>query len=333
MDELLKSKWPRQQNRRGILCGETSPGESSNGDFDRMARRRFQDPKPKRRGHFWTVLFWQDVIQDGRRIRKRKRENIAPASMPEREVRKIVSERLRALNQGLLSLGSASMFDDYVRDVYVPAVMPVFAKSTQDRYRSVIKNHLQPAFGQVCLRDIGALEVQRYVSGMATSILSHESRDKIRDTLSSILGSAVQYGYLVKNPVEQVRLPPDKKGKRIKPYISPQQFHVLIEKIREPYATMVYVAVYTGLRVSELIALKWGDVGSGSITIDERYCRGEWGAPKSEASNATVPVNDCVSQRIEALKLLTVAVKAGTAVRHYPVVKASARKTWFLLLS
>ena len=54
---------------------------------------------------------------------------------------------------------------------------------------------------------------------------------------------------------------------------------------------MVYVAVYTGLRVSELIGLRWRNVHEDSITIDERYCRGDWGAPKSEASNATVPVN------------------------------------------
>ncbi|PYY11931.1 MAG: hypothetical protein DMG61_17765 [Acidobacteria bacterium] len=34
----------------------------------------------------------------------------------------------------------------------------------------------------------------------------------------------------------------------------------MIDGIPEPYATMVYVSVWTGLRVSELAALKWGDV-------------------------------------------------------------------------
>jgi hypothetical protein len=48
---------------------------------------------------------------------------------------------------------------------------------------------------------------------------------------------------------------------------------------------------------------------------------GDWGSPKSEASNATIPVNECVIGRIEALKGLTVAVKAGKAVRHYRVVR------------
>lgn len=85
----------------------------------------------------------------------------------------------------------------------------------------------------------------------------------------------------------------------------------------------MHTAVYTGLRVSELIGLKWGDIASNSITIDERYCRGDWGAPKSEASNATIPVNDSVIRRIEALKGMTVAVKAGHGTRKYAVVKAS----------
>jgi integrase len=86
---------------------------------------------------------------------------------------------------------------------------------------------------------------------------------------------------------------------------------------------MTYVAVYTGLRISELIGLKWGDVGENSITIDERYCRGDWGAPKSDASNTTVPVNGSVIERIQRLKSLTVSVRAGRAVREYQLVKAS----------
>jgi integrase len=63
-----------------------------------------------------------------------------------------------------------------------------------------------------------------------------------------------------------------------------------VELIAEPYASMVYVAVFTGLRVSELAGLRWRNVHEDAITIEERYYRGDWGAPKSEASNATIPV-------------------------------------------
>jgi integrase len=158
---------------------------------------------------------------------------------------------------------------------------------------------------------------------MAGSQLAHESKDKIRDVLSSILASAVDFGLLVKNPVEAIRLPVPRKGrKRSKPVVPPQQFNALLELIAEPYASMVYVAVYTGLRVSELCALRWRNVHENSISIEERLCRGDWGAPKSEASNATIAVNDCVIERIHRLKGLTVALRAGSGTQRYKVVKS-----------
>jgi integrase len=141
--------------------------------------------------------------------------------------------------------------------------------------------------------------------------------------LSSILGSAVQYGLLVKNPVEGIRIPADKRGKRkTKPHVTPEQFEELLKLIPEPYASMVFVAVWTGLRVSELIGLRWDDVGPDSLNVDERCCRGDWDAPKSDASNARIGVEPCVIERINRLNLLTVEVRAGRAVRRYRVVKS-----------
>jgi len=58
------------------------------------------------------------------------------------------------------------------------------------------------------------------------------------------------------------------------------------------------------------------------LMVDERYCRGDWSAPKSEASNAAVAVPRHVIERIHALKLRTVIVRAGRARRKYKVVKA-----------
>jgi integrase len=312
--------------------GRPSKGE----DFEKMARRRFQDPKPVWRGHWWTLLLWRDHLVGAEYVRKRERVRLAPGSMPEREVLKIAAEHLRPLNQGLEAIGSATNFTHYVEQIYMPVVMPLMAKSSRDRSTGILRNYLLPTFGKLCLRDLTTLSIQRYFSNMSASILSHESKDKIRDVFSSVLRSAVEYGMLVKNPVENVRMPAERRGKkRNKPYLTPQQFHVLVESIAEPYATMVFVAIYTGLRVSELAGLKWNDVHvcyeSGaedekrvrhSISIDERYCRGDWGAPKSEASNATIGVNMCVYHRIQTLRLLTVTVRAGHAVRHYKVVKS-----------
>jgi integrase len=96
-----------------------------------------------------------------------------------------------------------------------------------------------------------------------------------------------------------------------------------VNEIPEPYSTMVYVATYTGLRISELIGLKWHDLGTESITIDERYCRGDWSQPKSESSDTTIGVDRHVIARIHRLKQLTVEVKSGkTGICKYEVVKS-----------
>jgi integrase len=305
-----------------MLLAEAQLGGPSKGDYDLMARRRYQKPSPRKEGQQWVLYYWGDEFTQGERKRKKKRHVLGPASMGEREAAKIRDEFLRPINQGLVAVGSATKFGDYVESVYKPAVLPTMAKSTQDRSMSVYHKYLEPAFGNMPLRDITKLTVQRYVSEMAGWKLSQESKDKVRDVLSSILGSAVSYDLLVKNPAAGVRLPTPKRGKASKPYITQSDFNTLLESVVEPYATMIFVAVYTGMRISELVGLRWKNVGQNSITIEERYCRGDWGAPKSDSSNTTVPVNQAVTKRIHRLKAVTVQVKAGRAVRRFPAVKA-----------
>jgi integrase len=313
----------RSVEGRGIVLPEANTVIPLKGNFERMARRRFQNPKPRRRADWWIIQVRQDVVVNGKLKRINKRVRLAPVTMTEREVRKVAAEYLRPLNQGIQGIGSAVSFAQYVQQEYMPVVMPLLAKSTRDRYEGVLKNYLLPTFGELCLRDLTPLSVQKYFSNMATSRLAHESKDKIRDVLSSVLVSAVKYEFLVRNPAENVRMPTERRGrKRNKPYLTVQQFGELVKLIPEPYATMVYVAIYTGLRVSELAGLRWDDIHEDSITIDERYCRGDWGTPKSDCSNATIAVNRCVVERIHRLKILTIRVRAGRAVRKYRAVKA-----------
>jgi len=309
---------------RDIVPTEANHCLPLKGDLERMARRRYQDPTPQRRGKWWTLRYRQDEIVNGKLTRVRKEVRLALIeNTSEKDARRQAAEHLRPLNQGLETIGAAVNFQHYTEKHYIPLVMPLLAKSTQDRYQGVIDNYLIPTFGALPLRDLTPMTLQAYFSKMASSPLAQESKDKIRDVLSSVLGSAKRYGLLVANPMEAVQLPPERRGKRrYKPYLTPALFEVLIAKIPEPYASMVYVAIYTGLRVSELAGLRWNDVRENGITIDERFCRGDWGAPKSDASNTTIAVNRCVIERIHRMKLLTVKVRAGNAIRKHKVVKS-----------
>src|SRR5436190_22270038 len=79
----MRSLWHSRAysvNHRGTLLPEATPGKpSQREDLEKMARRRFQAPTPKRVGRWWYLLYWQDEFENGRRIRKRKRMKLAPA--------------------------------------------------------------------------------------------------------------------------------------------------------------------------------------------------------------------------------------------------------------
>jgi hypothetical protein len=156
---------PRSVGQCSLVCGvvtrETNFAAPSREDLEQMARRRFQNQKPKIEGNWWYIRTWQDQFLDGKRVRKQKRIKLAPSSIPERKVKKIAAENLRPLNQGLVTIGSATKFNDFVECEYVPTVLPLMANSTQDRYRGVIANYLKPTFGDLCLRDLTPLTGQR----------------------------------------------------------------------------------------------------------------------------------------------------------------------------
>jgi hypothetical protein len=221
---------PDQTYGRDIVLVEANfDRPSPRGAFEAMAKRRFQDPDPEIVGNWWWIRVYQDEFSNGRRIRKRKRIKLAPASMPVREVQKLAAEYLRPLNQGLINAGSATTFETFVKNIYSTTELPLLASSTQDRNGGIIKNYLVPTFGALCLRDLTPLTLQKYISkfqirGREESqsekseengkreLLSRESVDKIRDVLSSILRSAVKYGYLITNPAEKLQVPADKRG-------------------------------------------------------------------------------------------------------------------------
>ena len=174
-------------------------------------------------------------------------------------------------------------------DIYEKTYLPLLSSSTQDCYNGVMSKYLKPEFSRLSLRDITRLSAQQYFSTMAGTV-PYPTISKIRDGLSSVLRSAVDADYLIKNPLDGLRLPLDKRPRQPKPTITPEQFHALLERVSEPYATMLYIAVWTGLRVSEVIGLKWRCIHTDSITVEERFCRGDWSTPKTSASAATIGV-------------------------------------------
>lgn len=287
-----------------------------------MAKRRFQKPQPEKLGQFWYIRIWEDVYTDGVRTRKRKRVKLAAASKGLREVQKLADDKLRRLNSGLVTVGAGVNFMHFVNNTYRTKYLPGLAKPVRDCYESMIKVHLDPAFGAGSLADLSRLSLQGYFANRAGGV-EYPTLLKIRDALSSILRSAVDAEFLDKNPLDGLKLPKDKRPRRAKPVLTPRQFYHMLELMPEPYATMIAVCVWAGLRASEVIGLRWRDIQPDAIVISERYCRGDWDSPKTDASAAPIAVQPELIGRIERLKNLEIFVRAGRAVRKYQAVKSA----------
>ena len=225
------------------------------------------------------------------------------------------------MNQGLEVIGSATQFGSYVDGVYRGTVLPLLASTTGTVYCWVLDKYLMPTFGDAMLRDLDTMTLQKYFSGLGKN---HATAMKVKDALGSVLSSALRFGLLSKNPLNGVQIPSPRVGKRTKPHITPEQFDALVNLVAEPYATMIYTCVMAGLRISELVGLKWEDIHADSLTVDERFSRGEWGCPKTSASSATIGVDERVVERINRLKDMEVTINWGAR---------GARKTFKLVRS
>jgi integrase len=310
------------------LVPETKASPLSRSECEAMARRRHQNPKPKRHGNQWRVLLWKDVFENGSWTRKKVPEVLGRVDeIGFREAQKRADRVVEPLNLQPRNPGIAITYAEFVKDVYEVVYLPAQSKSHADRYRGILGKRLVPALGKVSLFELEKPQstiAQQYFNALKAEQLAAQSLDKIRDCFSSTMAVALEKEYITHNPALGINLPKGRPTPRLKPTITVQQFDALVEIIAEPYATMIYTAIYTGLRASEIIALPWRNLHRNAITIDVKYCRGERGEPKSDASNATIRVPAKVIERIHRLKGLSVTIGGGRwGKQTYKLVKRS----------
>jgi integrase len=186
---------------------------------------------------------------------------------------------------------------------FVPNFFPSLKLSTQQRYRRTLNKHLLPAFGDSCLCDIGTLDLQQFVLQKMAGGLGWECADHYRNLMSKIFVTAKKWGFFAAdNPATGVELP-EKKPVREKHVLLPEQIPTLLAALEEPARTMVLVGVLTGLRIGEILALRWRDVDfrSGEIRVEQASYRGLIGTPKTKNSRRTLPMPQSLKDELKRL--------------------------------
>lgn len=141
--------------------------------------------------------------------------------------------------------------------------------STARMYRSWLHNHILPKWGESQITDLRPREIELWLRSQS---LSPKSKAHIRAMLRIIVDYAMWCGVMnvSRNPIELVVVKGVTKRTRQPRSLTVEEFQKLVMKLEEPFRTMALMAVCFGLRVSELLALKWSDVDwlNGRLRIE-----------------------------------------------------------------
>ncbi len=174
---------------------------------------------------------------------------------------------------------------------YMEEYLPKLSKSTCDTDRSMISVHILPRWKNTKLVNVRPADVETWIESLP---LSAASRGRARRTMKQMIDRAMVWGMLplAINPMTLVKVRGSSKREKKPAVLTPDQVNALMQALPKPYNLMVLIAAGLGLRVSEVVALKWQDFDwhAKSVSIRRAYTHGSLKEAKTEASAATLPV-------------------------------------------
>lgn len=174
--------------------------------------------------------------------------------------------------------------------------------STQRGYDAWLDNHILPRWGDSLLTDVQARPVELWLQSIA---LAPKSKLHIRGLLSILWDYAMWRGDVptARNPMELVTVKAASRRLRRPRSLTVEQFQSLLAQFQNDlcFRTMLLLAVSFGLRVSELLGLKWSDVDwlNKTVRIERGIVKQIVGDVKTDCSARTMV---CADGLLEVLK-------------------------------
>ena len=120
---------------------------------------------------------------------------------------------------------------------------------------------------------------------------TYPSRSSLRNSCRTISIVVSDGSTEITTPVA-LPAPDRKRPKRERRILTDEQFQVLVGAVAPDVRLMIVVAVTTGMRISEILALKWKcvDLDGSTVRVEKRYYRGDTDEPKTEGSKQRLPL-------------------------------------------
>lgn len=257
-----------------------------------------------KRGGVWYAKY---RLPDGRQVQKRiGRAWTEKTTPPEGYFTKAsakahLDEVLAQARQGTLPgmVRTGRTFRDAAEEWldYCEKVRDCKASTLRD-YRNMVRV-LDRELGDRKIEAITPEEIELWISGYSGS---NRTRQKYLVCLGSIFKRAMKVHGLPRNPADVVERPRVRRAAKID-VLRPEEVLALVRAAEsEQDAAIFHTAAFAGLRMGELLALRWRDVDftRRTIHVRENWTQGETTTPKGGTERA-VPMAEEVAERLARL--------------------------------
>jgi len=177
------------------------------------------------------------------------------------------------------------------------------SQDTAQMYRSWLRNHILPKWGDQLLSAIQPQPVELWLRGLA---LAPKSKTHVRSIMHSLFEFAMFAGVLElgRNPISLVRSIGATQKVRQARNLTVEQFQALLKELPEPFDTLALCCATMGLRISEALGLRWGDVDwlGSQINVERAIVAQHVDATKTRGSKKTIGISRELLERLRLWK-------------------------------
>ncbi|NHJ32262.1 MAG: tyrosine-type recombinase/integrase [Asgard group archaeon] len=207
------------------------------------------------------VRWYVDYAASGKRIREvvKNAQSRAEAVLYLQEKVSDVFNRVHNPNKNK-SMIFAELAERYLND---------YAKLMKKSYKSdmyIVRAHLEPFFGTMKLKQVSCLHLEKYRAERLKTGIKKSTINRELAILSRIFSLGIDWGFAANNPVNKIKFFSEKDNLQER-ILSKEEEDCLLEASADHLKPILTVALNTGMRVSEILNLKWNQVDIAGMLI------------------------------------------------------------------
>ncbi|MGD0397581.1 MAG: tyrosine-type recombinase/integrase [Syntrophobacteraceae bacterium] len=231
-------------------------------------------------------------------------------TLPKGTTKKQADEELKIVTDQVLkgcylSERKVPLFKGVAKD-WLGYKKPKLRITTWDCYEGHVRKHFA-FFDDLKVNRITTAKVEKFITACQTEGMNIHTTRKILVTLNQIFSYAVRHRLIDHNPLRDAERPRDPgETKKEITVLSPPEIKSFLESTpSHKYRVLFMLAVTSGARQGELLALKWSDLdmANGQLHIQRTFQKGQFFTPKTRTSDRWVDLGPATKRELKKWKL------------------------------